>query len=558
MRTFPAFLIALSLAACGGKKKEEAGNDGNGGAAGPAPTTGASAGKVEVPAIDVAAGVTSSCALMKGGTVRCWGRTDFGETGFSAAPGQAATPIEVVGISGAEALIAGGDPGDSGDAFCVLAGGKVTCWGHPQAIPLRIDDHGPRGIPGLSGVKQLALGTGYGLALLGDGTVQSWGTNVFKQRGTDGLSGYEDEAKLAAVPGISGATAVAAGQNHACALLVDGTASCWGYPSKKLDPTPVAGAADLTAIAAGGSETCAIKKDGAVVCWGESLQPRPLANVTGAAELAMRNHACVRTGEGNLWCWGANWFGQTGAMPDRASNKPPTMVDRIAGVTAVSTSTTSTCAVTGDGGVWCWGYNRYGQLGDGTLIDRHVPKPVASINAKKLPPTVSGDDKVQPTAAQSFDDVPADCKHGPLQVKWNKVEGDTFPVASAHASVLDPRSVSVTLSNHGVDAKKAGEPRRGPQLALVLRFAHLDADRKPIAVDPGTYGQDVKGDRVVYLTASDRVSERNMLSAMGMAGVAEPGTVTITRIDGDWLCGEIATTGKDAAITGAFAAKITK
>ncbi len=547
MRMISSLLIALSLAACG--KKQDADQDKAPGTQpakdpGGAPPGG---GAVEVSAVDVVAGVASACALMKDGGARCWGRTDVGETGGKMVDGQAATPVAVAGVAGATALFGGGDPGDTGDTYCVLGGGKVTCWGHPQVVPLRTAGEGAREIAPLAGATQLAFGTGFGLALMPDGSVQSWGTNVFKQRGVDGLTAHDEQAQLAAVPGITGAKAIAAGQTHACALLADGTASCWGYHRLKQGPTPVPGVTGLTAIHAGGDDTCGLLADGKVTCWGADGQQRALAGVEGAAELAMRgNGGCARTTAGAVWCW------------ERYADPAP--VAGLSGATAVSVAFQSRCAVTGDGKVHCWGYNRYGQLGDGTLVDRDTPAAVASINAKTLPATVDGTAKVSAPPAQTWDDVPADCKHGPLTVKWPRLGGDNFPVESAVASVRgEGKTVAVTLSNHGVDPADPGARRRGKQVGISVRFARVDlaAGKAPMAVDPGTYSQDLQQDRLIYVSAADRAADNIMLSSMGLAG-PDAGTVTLSKLDGAWVCGELAIKTKEASITGPFAAKIAK
>jgi hypothetical protein len=73
---------------------------------------------------------------------------------------------------------------------------------------------------------------------------------------------------------------IALGTNHTCALLDDGTVSCWGMNgSGQLGvsagpdhyvPVPVAGLADVVQLAAGGDQTCARHADGHVSCWGSN------------------------------------------------------------------------------------------------------------------------------------------------------------------------------------------------------------------------------------------------------------------------------------------------
>ena len=553
-------MITLAgVAGCGAKKDAPVGTETGTGSAATTAAAGAPPPSA-VPATAVATGGASACALMKDGTVRCWGRRDYGEVGGERQPTQAATPVAVAGVSGARTLVAGGDGGAGGDAYCVLGDGEqVTCWGYPESIPLRTPGDGPRVIPALAGARSLALGGGFGLAVMKDGTVHAWGRNTFKERGLDAAIDHAGEASLQAVPGVSGAIQVAAGQNHGCALLGDGTATCWGTSRRTLGPTPVAGATDLVAIAAGtGDASCAVRKDGAVLCWDHQLEAAPVAGITDATAISMWSHRCAQTRAGAVLCWGYNGRGQLGVPAGRDEAKPAPVAG-IADAAAISAGRTSTCALRADGAVACWGYNRHGQLGDGTLVDRHQPAPVVGLGARDLAAAADGVGRVtEATTAQAWDDLPAACKRAPLQVRWDRVAGDRLDVKSGYARVqADGKTVKVVLASFNLAPTNLDEPARGSQVSLGLRFAKVDlaGDRAPQPVDPGTYALDPKQERLVYVSAADRMSENIMLADVGLGG-ATAGTVTLATLDGGWVCGELAIATKSATITGPFAARV--
>jgi alpha-tubulin suppressor-like RCC1 family protein len=99
---------------------------------------------------------------------------------------------------------------------------------------------------------------------------------------------------------------------------------------------------DVTAISAGGYHGCALKGDGTVWCWGDDTYGQLGDGTTGDADHHRLKAVRVRRGSGHL-----------------------------SGVSAISGGERHTCARRGDGSAWCWGDDTYGQLGDGTTGDAH-------------------------------------------------------------------------------------------------------------------------------------------------------------------------------------------
>ena len=101
---------------------------------------------------------------------------------------------------------------------------------------------------------------------------------------------------------------------------------------------------------------------------------RPLAIATGSS------HSCAVLASGSLKCWGLNNNGQLGNGTTTDSRYPVQVSGLTSGVTAVSASGTTTCAVV-SGSAKCWGYNNYGQLGDGTTTNSSTPVQVAGLTS---------------------------------------------------------------------------------------------------------------------------------------------------------------------------------
>jgi alpha-tubulin suppressor-like RCC1 family protein len=128
-------------------------------------------------------------------------------------------------------------------------------------------------------------------------------------------------------------------------------------------------------------------------CSETATEPEPLAepssiqaNVSGSAALSFwqvsagANHTCGITSDRRLYCWGANYNGQVGDGTSGAENSRsrPVPVGGALRFRQVSAGRGYTCAVTTDNLVYCWGWNDFGQLGDGTKsFPRPTPAPVA-------------------------------------------------------------------------------------------------------------------------------------------------------------------------------------
>lgn len=77
-------------------------------------------------------------------------------------------------------------------------------------------------------------------------------------------------------------------------------------------------------------------------------------------------------GDGTLWSWGANAYGQLG-YPTTSNINTPTQVGTAANWKSISCGVAHTLAIKTDGTLWAWGNNFYGYLGDGTTVAKNTP-----------------------------------------------------------------------------------------------------------------------------------------------------------------------------------------
>lgn len=295
-----------------------------------------------------------------------------------------------------------------GDAHTcsVTAAGGLACWGANGSGQLGDGTTTPRGTPtavsGLTGsVVQIAAGTAHSCALTDDGKVSCWGDDSFGQLGDGGSTASSAPVAVAGLP--AGIAAITAGANHNCAATRAGAVWCWGAGTSSqlgdgnaaTSGTPVAvtglsGAA--TAIAAGGDHTCALVADGTVWCWGANAhgqlgdgtttsratatQVAVLGGMTAIA--AGTTHTCGLDASGAVWCWGSNGHGELGGA-DTSDQTTAVNAAGLSGQTAITAGNGHSCSIDATGGAWCWGAGGNGRLGNGDTADQTAPVAMAGL-----------------------------------------------------------------------------------------------------------------------------------------------------------------------------------
>ena len=286
--------------------------------------------------------------------------------------------------------------------------------GSPPDAPLRFFTWGAGVLEGV--VSHHARGNST-CAARNDGSVWCWGSNQVGELGL-GYVGAPYPGAPMRVVGVDDAVFVGGGMGHNCAVSAAMTLSCWGlntfgqlgrdYPAPNGlenlagetaaadgSAQPVEGVSDVVEVTGGFRFTCARRSDGRVLCWGDnrrgqlgrgtvggySSTPTTIPGIDDALALAVGAHfTCALRGDGAVWCWGDNSAGQLGRGPNVAGQPSgtPGPVSSLGSASAIGASSGSVCARS-SGRLFCWGSNGSGQLGDGTTINRNLPVEVLGL-----------------------------------------------------------------------------------------------------------------------------------------------------------------------------------
>lgn len=323
---------------------------------------------------------SSSCALSSGGAVYCWGT---GQPSSDATNRAVPSPVTLpAGVTIARLSTR------SFNEVCALStAGALYCWGASPAV-----------VPTPAGVTFVQVSGD--CALAATGAVYCRGDNQFGQLGNGALEASATYVKVNLPAGVEVASV-----SERCVLTTTGNALCWGvnasgnlgngttsYERRWLAPSQVIAPSALALVRTGAraSHTCGVTGDGALYCWGanDSTQlgtgdrvqrhyPTRIVLPSGARTVDVSPgmaHTCAATATGGIACWGSNAAGQLGNGTKIASATPVAITLPGGALAArVATGLRHSCALTTTGAAYCWGSNLQSQLGDGTTLERLIP-----------------------------------------------------------------------------------------------------------------------------------------------------------------------------------------
>jgi len=345
-----------------------------------------------------AIGMVTAASAVASNAVLAWGLNSSGQLGNGTTT-SSDVPLQVKGLNGIGILsgvtaISGG----SDYSLALLKSGEVAAWGSNEYeqlgdgtnansdVPVKVCAAGTVGAcpsgpylgEGGAGREVTAISAGryHSLALLGSGEVVAWGYNPEGELGNGTTASSNVPVKVCAVGTVGSCptggpylgeggighevTAISADGFHSLARLGNGEVRAWGSEgSGELGNGSCFGSSDVPVEVTGLNGT------------------GTLSGVSGAMPVSSGEyHSLALLGNGEVRAWGDNGYGQLGNPTDDCGLNPnsdvPVEVDGVngigtlSGVTAISAGSYYSLALLGTGEVRAWGYNREGELGDGT------------------------------------------------------------------------------------------------------------------------------------------------------------------------------------------------
>jgi alpha-tubulin suppressor-like RCC1 family protein len=362
-------------------------------------------------AVAVGTGVLAMPSAASADTVQvvyAWGDNAYGQAGTWPVGGLVLSPVPVRGAAANVAQLAGGK-----DDFVLSLRSDGTVWGWGDNSAHQLGDltqpssFTPVQIHGLPpGIVQVAAGFEHGAAVAADGSVWTWGGNDYGALGYP-TPGSDHATTPHQVPGLSGVKQVAAGFDFTVALRSNGEVWTWGanYYGQLGDgthtdrATPARNLAGygITQVSAG-TDFALARRPGSVWAWGANYSGQ-LGNGSTATDsaspvivdrrtqnatqiVAGYGHAFAVDPDGSLWAWGSNYDGELGLGTVGPLVGTPQKVPGLAGVTQLAAGHGTSMALRSDGTLLVWGSENYGLRGDsipraGSLP---VPTPVTTVS----------------------------------------------------------------------------------------------------------------------------------------------------------------------------------
>ena len=242
--------------------------------------------ELNIDVMQIVAGNQYTCLLSSNGVVYCWGANNVGQLGRGMTSASESTP-QTVGLTSVLHISAGEE-----HMCAVKTDGTVWCWGNGvsgrlgnnqtgnEASPVQVENNSVPGASYLPDVTEVASGGEFTCALKTDATVWCWGENGSGQLGdgTTSDKSYAVQVGIDPAGNLTSASAVDAGNAHACVVRNGGEVWCWGnkadgrFGNNTSSGTETMAVQTLFAAArsvhTAEKTTCIIETDGTAQCSG--------------------------------------------------------------------------------------------------------------------------------------------------------------------------------------------------------------------------------------------------------------------------------------------------
>ncbi len=347
----------------------------------------------------VRAGADHVLAVRTGGTLWAWGRNLNGQLGqgYNQTTIAGNVPVQVGAADGWQIIA----PGQSANV-AMKADGTLWSWGDNSSGQLGYRGHLLKPVAVQFGpVADAAVGDGHGVIMRPDGTLWTFGNNGNGQLGNGLSDSAQRPVPFQPQPGTQWLS-MAAGGFHTAAVRTDGTLWTWGYnfygqlgdgtTDQRNAPVQVGNGTTWLKVSTGRYHTIAMRADGTLWAWGynfdgqmgngvassaNQLLPAQVGTAADWADVVSgAYHILARKQDGTLWAWGYNFYGQLGDGTT-TSRFTPVQIGTTTTWAKVSAGGYHNIATRTDGTLWVWGRNSSGQLGDGSFTNRTAPVQLA-------------------------------------------------------------------------------------------------------------------------------------------------------------------------------------
>ena len=351
--------------------------------------------KIAIEFKEISTGNTHCLGINSEGKLWSWGYNSYGQLGDGTTT-RRNNPVQIVEDTQFIQISAG-----NAHSLAIDKNGKLWSWGDNRAGQLGDGTKNNKLIPTIINTEvsftHISTGDGFSMAIDYSGNIWSWGKNYSGQLG----NGTHEE-KLEPVQITTGRkfTQISAGGSHSLAIDSEGNLWTWGYnrygqlgDGTKVDkagPIEIKKGTKFVQIAAGGLHSLALDSEGNLWSWGKNEygqlgnnspneegeeNPFNISQIWSNKFIQISagdSHSIAIDVEGKLWTWGYNYYGQLGNGTKRNSARPINIKNGTI-FTGVFAGDYHNIAKDNDGNLWSWGRNDDGQLGDGTTTTRLTP-----------------------------------------------------------------------------------------------------------------------------------------------------------------------------------------